>query len=171
MTAGKHIPLPLGPDDAPEALADLVTAALRQLLGDALQTVAGPDGVHVFTVPFEQYRPAAETLAAQGFDRLDFLTCVDWRDHFALALQVYAFGTPVVARLRSTLPRDGVAVPTVSDLWFQANWEEREVFDLFGLVFAGHPDLRRILNPEKWDGHPLRKDYVDRVDIKRPQYW
>jgi NADH-quinone oxidoreductase subunit C len=64
-----------------------------------------------------------------------------------------------------------VEVPTVSDLWFTADWEERECYDLFGLVFAGHPDLRRILMPEKWEGHPLRKDYEDRLDIRRPQYW
>jgi len=62
-------------------------------------------------------------------------------------------------RLR-VFPNDAEpVVPTLSDLWPSANWAEREIFDLFGVLFAGHPDLRRILNPDDWKGYPLRKDY------------
>ena len=140
-------------------------------VGAGLEAAVGPDGAHIFEVPLAAYRTAAETVRRLGFGRLEFLTCVDWRDRFTLTLQVYAFGTPAVVRIKTDVAREGVAAPTVSDLWFQAEWEERECFDQFGLPFAGHPDLRRILNPERWDGHPLRKDYVDRLDIQRPQYW
>jgi NADH-quinone oxidoreductase subunit C len=163
--------LPLAPELPAETLVQALKDAVAGAVGPALAAAEGPDGAFVFSVPFARYRPAAETVRGLGFGRLEFLTCVDWRDRFTLTLQVYAFGTPVVARIKTDVPREGTPAPTVSDLWFQAEWEERECFDQFGLTFAGHPDLRRILNPEKWDGHPLRKDYADRLDIQRPQYW
>jgi len=62
--------------------------------------------------------------------------------------------------LKVDLPRQDPRVPTVEGIWKMANWHEREAFDLLGVVFEGHPDLRRILLPFDWEGHPLRKDYV-----------
>jgi NADH-quinone oxidoreductase subunit C len=62
-------------------------------------------------------------------------------------------------RLKVLVPEDDVAVPTVTSVWRTANWHERETFDLFGVVFQGHPDLRRILLPDEWEGHALRKDF------------
>ncbi len=61
--------------------------------------------------------------------------------------------------VRIEVPRDGGVIPSVAQLWRAADWHEREVYDLYGIDFQGHPDLRRILLPEDWDDHPLRKDY------------
>jgi NADH-quinone oxidoreductase subunit C len=68
-------------------------------------------------------------------------------------------------RIKAEVPEDDCKIDTVTDLWKGANWHERECFDLFGIVFTGHPDLRRILLPEDWEGHPLRKDYPLKSDL------
>ncbi|TAK12624.1 MAG: NADH-quinone oxidoreductase subunit C [Acidobacteria bacterium] len=80
---------------------------------------------------------------------------------YLLACLGAAFGSAPARRLRLTvrLDADSASVPTVSGVWPSANWAEREVFDLFGIQFEGHPDLRRVLMPDDWEGHPLRKDY------------
>ena len=67
--------------------------------------------------------------------------------------------------LKVHVPRENPAVPTVEGVWGVANWHEREAWDLFGIVFTGHSDMRRILLPDDWQGHPLRKDWVD------PEYY
>ena len=67
--------------------------------------------------------------------------------------------------LKVRVPGDDARVPTVAEVWPSAGWAEREVFDLFGIVFDGHWDLRRILMPEDWEGHPLRKDYPVQIRI------
>jgi NADH-quinone oxidoreductase subunit C len=66
--------------------------------------------------------------------------------------------------LKVDLPREAASVSTVEGVWKAANWLEREVFDLFGVIFDGHSDLRRIMLPEDWVGHPLRKDYVEQEE-------
>jgi NADH-quinone oxidoreductase subunit C len=68
-------------------------------------------------------------------------------------------GTPERVRVLCGVAENAAAVPTVTDLWPSADWAEREIFDLYGIRFDGHPDLRRIQMPDDWEGHPLRKDY------------
>ena len=97
----------------------------------------------------------------EKFDLLSDLTAVDWpkrEKRFDVVLNLYSF--PKNERLRvKARAADGEHVPSVVGVWPTANWLEREAFDMFGIVFAGHPDLRRILLPDGWQGYPLRKDY------------
>ncbi|MDH7516502.1 MAG: NADH-quinone oxidoreductase subunit C, partial [Bacteroidota bacterium] len=94
------------------------------------------------------------------FDSLMCLSGVDYTDG-TLGV-VYHLGS-IKQRQRLTLkvivPREDPRVPTVERVWRTADWHEREAWDLLGIVFEGHPDLRRILLPDDWEGHPLRKDY------------
>ena len=114
--------------------------------------------------------------------RFDFLSCisgvdyfepdekkakkVDWEPHVEVVYHLWSVANKTSLVIKVMLPRwkDGVEgqlpeVPSVSGVWSTADWHEREVFDLSGVYFSGHPNLRRILCPEDWVGHPLRRDY------------
>jgi NADH-quinone oxidoreductase subunit C len=94
------------------------------------------------------------------FDYLSCLSGVDNdKDNLAVVYHLYSFTLNHKLVLKVIVPKSEAKVPTVSDLWAAADWHEREAYDLIGVVFEGHPDLRRILLPEDWEGHPLRKDY------------
>ena len=101
-----------------------------------------------------------------AFDNLMCLSAVDYaavkdvEPHMELVYHLYSYRHNHLHVLKVMLPRDGAAVPTVEGVWGVANWHEREAYDMFGIVFDGHPDLRRILCADDWEGFPLLKDYV-----------
>jgi NADH-quinone oxidoreductase subunit C len=97
-----------------------------------------------------------------GFTFLAELTAVDFwprEPRFELVYLLVSIEHRLRLRVKVRLSGEDARVPTVSGLWPAANWLEREVWDLFGITFAGHPDPRRLLMPEEWEGYPLRKDY------------
>jgi NADH-quinone oxidoreductase subunit C len=102
---------------------------------------------------------------ALGFDLLVDLTCVDYlnyrdaADRFGLVYLLANTENATRLTVRVMLNEPELSVPSVTGLWEAANWMEREVWDMFGIVFEGHPDLRRILMPPEFSAHPLRKDY------------
>ena len=98
----------------------------------------------------------------QGFERLSGVTAVDWHPaepRFEVVYHLHSVARNQRVRLKVRLSGDAPQIDSVTGVWRSANWYEREVYDLFGVVFRGHPDLRRILMPDNWVGHPLRKDY------------
>jgi len=97
-----------------------------------------------------------------AFNFLSDITCVDWypaEPRFEVVYHLLSIPKKERVRLKVRLNSDNAAVESVTSVWPGANFFEREVFDLFGVRFTGHPYLRRILMPEDWEGHPLRKDY------------
>lgn len=100
---------------------------------------------------------------ALQFEVLSDLTAVDLpkEEKLQVVYHLYSYAQRHQIVLKVDLPREQPQVSTVEEVWKVANWFEREVFDLFGVVFDGHSDLRRIMLPEDWVGHPLRKDYVE----------
>ena len=111
----------------------------------------------------EPIRPVCEFLRAyRGYRYLSDLTAVDWypsEPRFEVVYHLYCHERRERLRLKCRLSGEQPEVASVTPVWSAANWYEREVFDLFGIRFEGHPHLRRILMPEDWQGHPLRKDY------------
>ena len=93
---------------------------------------------------------------------LEDITCVDWypsEPRFEVVYHLLSMSKKERVRLKVKLAGDKPTVPSITSLWPTANFPEREVFDLFGIHFEDHPYLRRLLMPEDWEGHPLRKDY------------
>jgi len=101
-------------------------------------------------------------LKDQGFERLATVTAVDRypsESRFEVVYHLHSIGQNRRLRLKCRVGSAPAEIDSVVSVWRSANWYEREVFDLFGIVFRGHPDLRRIMMPDDWEGHPLRKDY------------
>lgn len=96
---------------------------------------------------------------AMGFESLMCLSGVDYPEHLSLVYHLFSSAHRHKITLKTDLGREDPGLPTVEGVWRVANWHERETYDMFGIVFEGHSDLRRILCPDDWEGWPLRKDY------------
>lgn len=128
-----------------------------------LQPQVRTDGWLELSVRRESLLEVARMLRDRlGYDYLLLLTGVDWEDKgFQVVLHVQNLSSGERLVVTVNIPRDDPRCPSVTSIWPTANWHEREAWDLLGIRFEGHPDLRRILMKEGWIGHPLRKDYQD----------
>lgn len=147
---------------------EAVEAALRERFGAAIGERRERRGTVELAVGGAAVAEVCKYLKAEwGYDYLVLLSGIDRLTHLEV---VYLLSSLVDSAghgrlwLRVTLDRADPRVPSVSAVWEAANWHERECFDLLGVVFEGHPDLRRIVLPDCWQGHPLRKDYEYTTD-------
>jgi NADH:ubiquinone oxidoreductase subunit C len=135
-----------------------------------------PDYTLDLVVPPEQYLEFAEYLRNEpslGLDMLLQLTCVDWQEYFDVVVQLLSVRDGHKLFFRSRVDKDPASgdaeIATLSDIYRSAEWHEREVYDMFGVRFSNHPDLRRIFLENEFPGYPLRKDYDDPTRVvKRP---
>jgi len=119
-------------------------------------------GELTLTIAREAIRAACAAVQAAGYNFFEDMTAVDWfpaSPRFQLSYHILSHQYKERIRLRVLVDEADPSVESITSVWPGANYFEREVFDLFGIRFSGHPDLRRIMLPDDWKGHPLRKDY------------
>jgi NADH-quinone oxidoreductase subunit C len=114
------------------------------------------------TVARESIIAACQAVKQAGYNFFETVTAVDWypsEPRFQIIYHILSLSLKQRFRLVVRLSSDDASIDSITSIWPAANFYEREIFDLFGVHFGGHPNLRRIMMPEDWNGHPLRKDY------------
>ncbi len=149
-----------------DELKERLLAALPNLV----ISESGENGDVVVSAEAGALHDAVAGLKKSGFDQLEMVTAVDRGEQFELVYILHSLGMKTAVWVKTFVPRESAKIASVTDLYSGANWPEREVFDLFGIEFDGHPDMRRIMLPLDFVGNPLRKDYTDPNIIPRPDY-
>jgi NADH-quinone oxidoreductase subunit C len=143
----------------------LIDAIASHVPGVSLEAAPSIDVPAVYVVAADLVAVCQALCDQAHFDLLVELTAVDYlprEPRYEVVYHLVSTSAHTRARLKVKVAAGGT-VPTVQGVWPAAGWPEREVWDLFGIVFDGHPDLRRILTPDDWEGHPLRKDHPVQV--------
>ena len=150
-----------------EALKTLLTNKLREKFGEQVREFTHEHGEITIVIDREALLPIMGVLRDDPDFRFNFLsyaTCVDYmafgrEPRYDAVYNLYSIDLKHRVRVRAAIPEDDPTIDSVYGLWQSANFMEREAFDMFGVIFRGHPDLRRILMPDDWEGHPLRKEF------------
>jgi len=151
--------------DTPDLENNPTVAKIRAWHPEAISELIFFRGELTLVIRREFLRPVAELLAADSVLAFTYLSDVTGVDRFPieprfeLNYHLLSMSRRDAVRLRIRLPGEDPVIESVVPIWPTANWHEREIFDLFGMRFEGHPDLRRMLMPDDWEGYPLRKDY------------
>ena len=151
---------------------------LEERIGSEVQPQTAADAVPTFWVERARVPAALEHLKCAGYEMLYDLTAIDERvrshrdgqpaSDFTVVYHLLSFGRNGYVRVKTALRSDALSLDSITNLWPAANWYEREVWDMFGIVFTGHPHLERLLMPRTWVGHPLRKDHPARATEMGP---
>lgn len=141
---------------------------LKAELGDRVLEVSDVNRIPYVKISPAAARDAAAYLQSAGYETILFITAKDYPDDGELELVWYYFAYKDNEEflVKARVPRSGACVPTVSDVYAHAEWQEDEVYEMFGVTFDGHPNPRRLLTPEWLEGHPLLKDY-ENPDMER----
>ena len=139
---------------------------LKQAMPDAVVSTGMQINKPLAVIKKDALLKVAGNAKKMGFEHLSVITGVDYGDRFEVIYNFFSYSRKQNLVLKVILDHDNPEVDSLTSLWKGADWLERETYDLVGIKFAGHPNLVRILLPEGWSGHPLRKDY----DMSKEQF-
>ena len=142
--------------------ANPAIAALLAWKPEAIENAKWDRDELTLLIAREDIREAAAVVKDAGYNFLEDVTCVDWNPvepRFQITYHILSHSLKQRVRLAALVSGDEPEINSIVPVWPSANFYEREVFDLFGVRFGGHPNLRRIMMPDEWIGHPLQKDY------------
>lgn len=137
---------------------------LKQLFPDSVLSVGLQIKKPLAIIKKEGLLKVAEKVKEMGFDNLSVITGIDYGDRFEVVYNFLSYSKKQNLVLKVILGHENPEVDSLVSVWKVADWLERETYDLVGIKFAGHPNLKRILLPDGWIGHPLRKDYDMGID-------
>jgi NADH-quinone oxidoreductase subunit C len=137
---------------------------IKQLFPDSVLSTGMQTNKPLAIIKKEELLKVAEKVKEMGFDNLSVITGIDYGDRFEVVYNFFSYIKKQNLVLKVVLKHETPEVDSLASLWKVADWLERETYDLVGIKFSGHPNLKRILLPDGWIGHPLRKDYDMGVD-------
>jgi len=143
-------------------VSEIIESTIRQSFPEGVLESDAANGELALRVTPESVLPMCRLLKEKpelGFDYPASITGIDWKDRIEIVYNLTALSTGKKLVLRADLDRNNPEIDSVISVWKGVDWQEREIYDLLGVKFIGHPELKRILLPEGWEGHPLRKDY------------
>jgi len=156
------------------SLTDTISQ-IKDRYSDSILDITDKNGVVILHVKGKTIKNVMNTLKEAGFNFLSNITAVDnltlgGFERFAVVYHLLSHRTTERLSVKAYIPEDFPSIPSVESLWKTADYQEREIYDLFGIMFEGHPNLSRILLPEDYEGHPLRKDYPREGEGERKQF-
>ena len=145
-------------------LLEQTLSQMKERFPDIVLDMTEFAGEQILHVKSQHILTVLTALKTDGYNFLADLTAIDnltlgGYERFAVAYHLLCHQTAERLTVKAYVPEEKASLPSVESLWKTAEWQEREVFDLFGIIFEGHPNLIRIMNPDDYEGHPLRKDY------------
>ncbi len=151
------------PETKPEMKSDILDEIDSKLKGVITDSKVQRERRLVITIDGKDIVKVCQTLFDMGFDHLSNISGVEYEDRFESVYHIWSYSNKNLVTVKAVLPKKEPEkqpeIDSVTSIWRSANWHERETYDLMGIRYKGHPNLTRILNPDDFEGHPLRKSF------------
>ncbi len=143
----------------PELKSKVLDEIKKNLKGKIVKAWVQRERRLYIAIKGEDILEVAKTLREMGFDHLSSISGVEYEDRMECVYHIWSYSRGELLTVRALVSKDDLKIDSLTPVWKSADWHEREAYDLMGIVFDGHPDLRRILLSDDFRGHPLRKDF------------